>query len=168
MTSRSRPQEQGERARTRQSVDDPMTAVLAGARAFVALVVEASAEVDQQLSPPQLRMLVLIQAHPRTNLTALAGWMEVHPSSATRICDRLVQAGLVTRTAHESDRRNVQLDLTDAGRALLDRVSAGRQRALSRVLRRMSAEERQSMSEAMSAFARAAGDVHGDGLWPQP
>jgi DNA-binding MarR family transcriptional regulator len=154
------------RAPARRSQDAQMTAVLAGARAFVAVVVEASAEVDQQVSPPQLRMLVLIQAHPATNLTALAGWMEVHPSSATRICDRLVQAGLVTRTEHVADRRNVQLELTDAGRALLDSVSARRQRALSRVLRRMSAQERHSLSEAMSAFARAAGDVHGDGLWP--
>jgi DNA-binding MarR family transcriptional regulator len=143
-----------------------MSAVLAGARAFVAVVVEASAEVDQRVSPPQLRMLVLIQAHPGTNLSALATWMEIHPSSATRICDRLVQGKLVTRTEHEADRRNVQLDLTDEGRALLEGVSAARQRALSRVLRRMNAEERHSLSEAMSAFARAAGDVHGDGLWP--
>lgn len=143
-------------------------AVMAGARAFVAVIVESSAQHDAAVTPQQLRMLNLIQAHPGANLASLAAWMDVHPSSATRVCDRLVRAALVSRVVDPEDRRNVRLSLTRGGRRYLDAVMASRRSALERVTGRMSARDRVGLARSLAAFAQAAGEVHGDGLWPLP
>jgi DNA-binding MarR family transcriptional regulator len=42
--------------------------------------------------------------------------LQVHPTSVTNIVDGLERMGLVTREAHESDRRATLASITDAGR----------------------------------------------------
>jgi DNA-binding MarR family transcriptional regulator len=136
---------------------------MGAARAFVAVTVEGS---DSELSPVQMRMLVLTRAHPGCNLSALAGWMDVHPSNATRVCDRLVRQGLMERVEDPSDRRHVQLALTTAGEEVIAGVMRRRRRALRKVLRRMEPGDRADLTRSLQAFAEAAGEVHDDGLWP--
>ena len=47
----------------------------------------------------------------------------IHPTSVTNIVDRLEEQGLVRRVAHEHDRRTTLVEITDAGRNLLERVT---------------------------------------------
>ena len=133
------------------------------ARAFVAVTVEGS---DTDLGPAQIRMLVLTRAHPGCNLSSLAEWMGIHPSNATRVCDRLVRTGLMERVEDPNDRRHVRLGLTPAGHELVDGVMQRRRRALRRVLQRMEQTDRADLTRGLLAFAEAAGEVHDDGLWP--
>lgn len=44
------------------------------------------------------------------------------PANITRICDELLQAGLIARVSDAHDRRRVQVSLTKAGRAVISRV----------------------------------------------
>lgn len=50
--------------------------------------------------------------------------LQVHPTSVTPIVDRLEAAGLVRRRRHPEDRRAVLAEITDAGRALVERATA--------------------------------------------
>ena len=140
-----------------------LDAAMGAARAFVAVTVNGS---DHDLTPAQMRMLVLTRAHPDCNLSSLARWMDIHPSNATRVCDRLVRGGLMERIEDEDDRRHVRLRLTPAGDEVIDGVVQRRRHAMRRVLRRMEPGDRADLTRSLRAFAEAAGEVHDDGLWP--
>lgn len=71
---------------------------------------------------PQLRLLVMVSSRGPLNLGAVAAGLGVHPSNATRAVDRMVGAGLLSRSDDPTDRRNLVLELTPAGQALVDQV----------------------------------------------
>ena len=50
--------------------------------------------------------------------------LQVHPTSVTSIVDRLEAAGLVVRRRHPEDGRAVLAEITEAGRALVERATA--------------------------------------------
>jgi DNA-binding MarR family transcriptional regulator len=50
--------------------------------------------------------------------------LQVHRTSMTHMADRLEEAGLVTRVAHEEDRRSTLIAITPAGRELAARATA--------------------------------------------
>ena len=139
---------------------------MAASRVIVGIVAGSVAEVDDQVTPAQMRILVLVARQPGLNLTALAELLGVHASNATRACDRLVRAGLLSRNDSEADRRQLELTLTGDGTALLRRLMDHRRRSFEQVLERMTREERASLSHALTAFASAAGEPLDDGTWP--
>lgn len=49
--------------------------------------------------------------------------LQVHPTSVTSIVDRLEGAGLVARSRHPDDGRAVLAEITDEGRALVERAT---------------------------------------------
>ncbi len=150
-------------ARTnRPSPDRPLAgqidAVLRASRALVGIAAESIADVDDVVTVPQFRVLVMLHTRGPLNLAAVAAGLDVNPSNASRTCDRLMKAGLLDRRESAEDRRNVTLTLTDAGRRLVERVTRHRRVAIERVLRKMSASERDRLAKALSAFATAAGE----------
>lgn len=50
--------------------------------------------------------------------------LQVHATSVTSLVDRLEAAGLVVRRRHPEDGRAVLAEITDAGRALVERATA--------------------------------------------
>jgi DNA-binding MarR family transcriptional regulator len=52
-------------------------------------------------------------------VTALGDDMDLLPSIASRLSDRLADAGLITRSLSPTNRRATVLELTDAGRSVL-------------------------------------------------
>ena len=50
--------------------------------------------------------------------------LQVHATSVTSIVDRLESAGLVVRRRHPDDGRAVLAEITEAGRALVERATA--------------------------------------------
>ena len=47
----------------------------------------------------------------------------IHPTSVTNIVDRLERQGLVRRRPHERDRRTTLVEITGAGRALVEQAT---------------------------------------------
>jgi DNA-binding MarR family transcriptional regulator len=47
----------------------------------------------------------------------------IHPTSVTNIVDRLEAQGLVKRTGHPTDRRTTLVEITDAGREVVERAT---------------------------------------------
>lgn len=131
---------------------------MAGARALVGIVAESIADVDDVVTVPQLRILMMITTRGPMNLGAVAAGLDVSSPNASRICDRLLRAGLLNRAEDPSDRRNIMLTLTKDGQNLVDRVTRHRRTAIKRILSAMSAAERESLAGAMRIFATAAGE----------
>lgn len=134
-------------------------AVLRASRVFIAVVAKSVADVEDIVTPPQWRVLILIATRGPQSLGAVAADLRVHPSNATRIVDKLQTAGLVVRQGDRNDRRFLRLQLTDEGRSLVERVMSNRRRALNEVVDLMEPGDRRMLEKALAAFAKAAGEV---------
>ena len=86
----------------------------------------------------------------------------MNPSTATRMCDRLIRRGLVRRHRQAGDRRTVRITLTAEGRDLVTEVTRLRRAELARLLRALPSDQHHAVIAAFGAFAAAAGEL------PQP
>jgi DNA-binding MarR family transcriptional regulator len=134
-----------------QQVDE----VLAATRMVAALIAESLASIEPAMTMPQWRVLVLAD-EGSCNVTAVAEDLGVHMSNATRMCDRLVAAGLLDRRRADYDRRHVLLTLTAAGDELVRSAMDYRRRAIEAAMDRMTHQERATVVSAASVFVRAA------------
>jgi DNA-binding MarR family transcriptional regulator len=76
------------------------------------------------LSYPQIGALYVLAQHDAQRMTDLARFLLQQTQTTTDLIDRLEARGYVRRIRHETDRRVVLVDLTDAGRAVLQEVDA--------------------------------------------
>jgi DNA-binding MarR family transcriptional regulator len=150
---------------TDPTLDADVDAVLAGSRVLVGVAAQSLVEVEDVVSVPQLRALMILATRGPLHLTALAEDMSVHPSNATRACDRLVAAGLLDRRDNPEDRRHLLLELTPAGRELIDGIVARRRAAIERILRAMPAGHRRALGQALAHFSVAGGEPRPNDLW---
>lgn len=109
-----------------------------------------------QLSSSQLRAVMVVERYDGINLRGLAKDLNMILSSASRLCDRLVAAGLLEREPGRVDRREIALHLTPAGRGLLDDLRAERQERLAAVLGAMSPAGRHALLRGLQEFASVA------------
>jgi DNA-binding MarR family transcriptional regulator len=138
--------------------DPDLDAVMRASRVIAGIVAESVAQAGDVITIPQLRALVLVATRSDVNASAVAAALDVHPSNATRLLDRLVQAGLLDRREAATDRRNVELNLTQEGVQLVDSVMEHRRQAFERILTRMRPAARRRLGTALQAFADAAGE----------
>jgi DNA-binding MarR family transcriptional regulator len=149
-------------ARSRHSAldtDEVVDAVLGASRALVAVAARSLATVAEDVTLAQYRVLVVLASRGPQRLADLATALAVDRSTATRMCDRLVRKGLVGRRRGADDRRVVRISLTKAGAELVSEVSGRRRAEIRRIVRRMPAESRVPVVEALQAFSQAAGEV---------
>lgn len=117
------------------------------------------------LTMQQLRVLGHIAKQPGISGHELGGLLGVSPPTASGLVERLVEKGLVTRTDDPDDRRVRRLHVTEAGMGVIRDMDSMFGRALSVVLRHLSADDLRLLvrgSEAMLdalARARAEGDA---------
>jgi len=103
---------------------------------------------QKDLSLPQFRTLVCVNQDPEASLSAVAHFLGSSMPTASRIVTGLVQKGLLIRRGC-ADRRQVSLELTDAGRALMEKAWSGAQTALEGKVGVFDARERALVSSAM-------------------
>lgn len=144
-------------------------AVLAASRGLVAVAARSLAAVGDEVTLPQYRMLVVLTSHGPQHLSALADQLSVAPSTATRMCDRLVRKGFLRREPHPEDRRQVILATTDAGDALVAGVMDRRRAELTSLMDKLDSDEQRAVIEALERLAAAAGEAGRAGeevVWP--
>ncbi|WP_459754933.1 MarR family winged helix-turn-helix transcriptional regulator [Streptomyces sennicomposti] len=107
-------------------------------------------------SASQMRVLLTLEHQDGINLRTLSDALASTPPSTSRLCDRLVAAGLVERVVSAADRREVRLHLSTRGRAFLDDLRARREQEVQAVLALMPAAKRTALLEGLDAFCRAA------------
>lgn len=135
---------------------EQLDAMVTAARVFAGITAESIAQADAGLTLPQLRVLVLASQIQPLSPSDVAGALDVHLSTASRICDRLVRAGMLDRRDREDDRRLLALTLTAYGRRQLDDITAHRRQVFRRVLRRMEPGQRTALAQALIDFVEAA------------
>jgi DNA-binding MarR family transcriptional regulator len=139
--------------------DELVDAVLWASRALVAVAARSLANVADDVTLAQYRVLVVLAGRGPQRLADLAAALGVDRSAATRMCDRLVRKRLVYRRRLVEDRRGVRVSLTGAGGELVAEVSRRRRVEITVILERMPIAHRRAVLEALRAFADAAGEV---------
>lgn len=140
-------------------------AVLSASRSLIAVATRSLGAAAEETSIAQYRALVVLASRGPQRLTDLAGALDVAPSTAGRMCDRLVRKGLVRRHRARADRRSVLVSVTAPGRQVVDQATARRRELIADVLRNLPASQQAEVARALAAFAAAAGEVP-DSQWP--
>lgn len=86
-----------------------------------------------------------------TDLARVAG---VSQPAMTQLVNRLTQQGMLARVADDADRRAVLVEITDAGRVVLETRRGQRAGVLDAALARVSAEDRAAIAVALPALDR--------------
>lgn len=148
--------------------DQAVDLFLAASRALVGVSARSLADVDE-VTLPQFRALMVIATRQNATVSELAERLDIHSSTATRLCDRLVRKGLIRRVERNADRRETEIVLAGKGRRLVERVTARRRRDLAAIAQRMSPGQLRQAIAGLSAFAAAAGETPEGTLfgWPE-
>jgi DNA-binding MarR family transcriptional regulator len=112
--------------------------------------------IDSGLTLTQLKSLFLITNKGSTNFRKLAKALGVTPSNVTGIVDHLVEQGLVTRTQNPEDRREMTLQATDKGQALVSNLKEVGIKHMTQILSLLSLRELSALAQGLSAFIKAA------------
>lgn len=134
-------------------------AVISASRVLVAIAARSLAEVGEEVTLTQYRSLVVLASHGPQRVAALADAVGVTPPTASRMCDRLVKKGLVTRRADRRDRRQVRIALSTAGRHLVDTVTVRRRAEIEQLIAAIPTESRGEVIAALRRLAQTAGEV---------
>lgn len=97
--------------------------------------------VAAELTFGQLRLLFKLSRSGPTSMSGIGEWLAISLPSVTGAVERLERHGLVERRHRTDDRRIVEVDLTDPGRALLVDIMGMRLGAIRRVLGLLEPEE---------------------------
>src|ERR1700758_2181026 len=108
-------------------------------RGLLALNVVVLEEVEKRIGLAPLRALQSLERLGPSLVTELGKDLDLVPSTASRLSDRLAEAGLITRTIAPHNRRATMLELTEAGRAILADLVSNRVALLNAVADQMSA-----------------------------
>lgn len=146
--------------------DEPLArevrAFHAAGRDLIGIALRSLDEVAPDVSLPKFRVLLTLDELGRVPSGRLAQALAVSASSVTRMADRLIDDGLVARTAGEHSRSVAALELTDAGRALVARVIAWRHDELRRLLGGLDPAALEAATAALEQFATAAAAQYAD------
>jgi DNA-binding MarR family transcriptional regulator len=138
--------------------------LLAVSRVLVALTAQSMAQLDAEVTLVQYRALVILADGPCRS-GDLAAELGIAPSTATRLCDRMVARDLMRRFRRASDRRASWLALTPRGRDLVGAIMRQRRAAIARYARRIPPENSEALSKLLLAFLEAAGEVPQSEWW---
>lgn len=141
-----------------ESLDVITDSLLTASRLLVAMSAHSIAQVDESITIPQFRTLVILSTQGPINLATLATLLGVQPSATGRMVDRLVGAGLIDRLPHPTSRRELLAALTHRGREVVREVTIHRRTEIARIVEKMPLEERHGLVRALSAFTTAGGE----------
>ena len=108
------------------------------------------------LSGSQARVIRLLADAP-LRMAAIADRLAVVPRSVTDMVDGVEAAGLVVRRADPDDRRSVLVELTPAGRLLLDRLDAARHQSADHVFGVLGEAQRAELLHLLRALCGQGG-----------
>jgi DNA-binding MarR family transcriptional regulator len=108
------------------------------------------------LTVAQFSALTSLELSGALTPSELAESERVQPPTMTKLVAKLEERGLVQRTPHPTDRRQVILSATESGRAMLAQYERARDEWLSRRLAELSPEERETLRRAAEILNRVA------------
>jgi DNA-binding MarR family transcriptional regulator len=128
-----------------------------GSTTFRQLLWQRASELD--LTYAQSQVLFHVADNAGCHMGDVAKAFGVTLPAITHIVDRLEEKQFLSRADDPADRRVYVLELTRAGRALVQELHALQMRGVEGVLRRMSAEDRQRVIKGLEALVDAAAEA---------
>jgi DNA-binding MarR family transcriptional regulator len=108
------------------------------------------------MSDAQFAVLATLRGHGPHTLGELAERERVTAPSMNRTVNCLEEAGWVTRTPDEVDRRKVNIGITDSGRELVTETVRRRDLWLANVVARLTPAERRTLAKAAVIMSEVA------------
>lgn len=133
-------------------------AVLTASRLFVGVSARSIAAIEESITIPQFRILVVLYTLGPTKPSSVAEILHVNPSSVTRMVRQLTAANLVERRINPVIRREVLLELTQTGARTVAEVTVQQHRNIADIVERMPEQHRTYLVEALEAFNVAGGE----------
>lgn len=124
-------------------------------RGLLALNVSVLEHMEKRIGLAALRALQSLERLGPSMVTELGDDLDLLSSTASRLSDRLADAGYITRSVSPTNRRATLLELTGAGRAVLDELVALRVQAFGEVAALMSDVDRAALVRGTRAFTDA-------------
>ena len=121
-------------------------------RGLLALNVSVLEQMEKRIGLAPLRALQSLDRLGPSLVTELGADLELLPSTASRLSDRLADAGYITRRVSPRNRRATLLEMTDAGRAVLDELIELRIQAFGEVVRHITEADRSALVRGTEAF----------------
>jgi DNA-binding MarR family transcriptional regulator len=128
-----------------------------GSTTFRQLLWQRASELD--LTYAQSQVLFHVADNAGCHMGDVAKAFGVTLPAVTHIVDRLEQKQFLSRADDPGDRRVYILELTRAGRTLVQELHGLQMRGVERVLRRMSGDDRQRVLKGLEALVDAAAEA---------
>jgi DNA-binding MarR family transcriptional regulator len=139
---------------------DELADVLAAlSRVLVAITARSLGALDVDLTLTQYRTVMVLASRGPQRTIDLARELAVHPSTVTRVCDRLIRRELLHRQHRPLDRRVAWLTLTEPGRELIGEVTRRRTAELRRLLDATDIDGAEQVVRLLGGLVAAAGDL---------
>jgi len=148
------------KAAERHAIDDLLKVLFAQSRTVEQVLANSAARVGgRPLSATKQQILGLLLQRGHQRATQIALFLGVSKPAVTQIIDAMIQERLVSRRRAGTDRREVELRLTSAGRGLIQRIRNRQRHYLRNALRnlppRRGAEWNTVLREVTQALAQA-------------
>jgi DNA-binding MarR family transcriptional regulator len=140
------------------SVDTTAELLLIASRLLVAISARSIARVDETMTIPQLRALLVVAAAGQMTVESLSRALGGERSATGGVAERLAAVGLVALRPHGKSRRELLVVLAPRGAKVVEDLAAFGRQELGGVVRRMAPPQRGALLSALTAFAAAAGD----------
>lgn len=138
-----------------------MEALQAATRVLAGVALRSLDVLDGVITLPQFRMLAVLAELGCARSSRVARALGLDASTVTRLADRLVGSGHVTRGSDPRHRSVVTLELTPSGEGLVCAVSRWRQRELSRIVAGLPPATRTQLTSVLAQLVASAGEGYG-------
>lgn len=106
--------------------------------------------VDKDISRTQFLILDRLFSEGPRKVSELAEALHITCGAVTGNCDKLIQAGLATRTRDQKDRRVVFMEITPQGQNIMEEVKEQRNRIIECLFRGFTEEDRENLTRLFS------------------
>lgn len=110
------------------------------------------ASPDNPLAVAQLELLSAVAEHPGARPGQLARLLHMRPNTVTTIVGALTAQGMISRAAHEGDRRAIELTITAAGQRAVHAWQATNSAVLHLAVSTLPATQRRALAAAVPAL----------------
>ncbi len=133
----------------------------AATRVLAGVALRSLDALDAAVTLPQFRLLAVLADLAPVPTGRAARTLGLDPSTVTRLADRMVAAGHVTRGTDPQHRGVVTLELTATGRHLVAVSDGWRRQELARIMARLAPPDQEAVTAALGLLVAAAGDDYG-------
>lgn len=108
-----------------------------------------------EVTPQQAETLQVIAEKGAVSTSSLALTLGIDPSTASRNLAGLEKGGYITRKKGTDDGRQTDIRLTPRGKRAADTTNSGASQAFAALLEKVGRTDRQKVTDALEALARA-------------